>query len=67
MKPTPIPSRPARTIALLGAVVALVLSLRAVPNVLTILLGGMTLALVLSFPVRLLARALPRGLAILLS
>ena len=65
--PTPIPiSSPPRTLALLGAVVALVLLLRAAPDVLTILLGGATLALVLSFPVRLLARVLPRGLAILL-
>jgi predicted PurR-regulated permease PerM len=65
--PTPIPISPrARTIALLGAVIALVLLVRAAPNVPTILLGGATLALVLSFPVRLLARVLPRGLAILL-
>lgn len=59
-------SRRARTIALLGTVVALILLLRAVPTVLTMLLGRATLALVLSFPVRLLARVLPRSLAILL-
>jgi predicted PurR-regulated permease PerM len=36
-----------------------------VPSILTIVLGGVGLAIVLSFPVRLFARAMPRPLAIL--
>ena len=44
---------------------ALIVLLRAAPDVLTVSLGGFTLALVLSFPVRYLARFMPRGLAIL--
>ncbi len=42
----------------------LVLLLRAAPSILTISLGGFTLALVLAFPVNALARLMPRGLAI---
>lgn len=38
-----------------------------VPDVLTTTVGGIALALVLSFPTRVLSRFLPRGLAILLS
>ncbi|CAA9587999.1 MAG: hypothetical protein AVDCRST_MAG88-4307, partial [uncultured Thermomicrobiales bacterium] len=60
---TRIPISPRlRTILVLAALALLVLLLRATPGVLTVLLGGATLALVLSFPVRLLARLLPRGL-----
>ncbi len=65
---TPIPISPrARTILALVALVALVLLLRAAPSVLTIVLGGAALALLLSFPVRLLSHLMPRGFAILLS
>ena len=66
-EPTPIPISPRlRNALVLAALVLLVLLLRAAPSVVTILVGGATLALVLSFPVRLLARVLPRSLAILL-
>lgn len=66
--PTPIPISPrVRTILALVALVALVLLLRAAPSVLAILLGGAALALLLSFPVRLLSHLMPRGFAIVLS
>lgn len=66
--PTPIPiSRRTRTILLLSALALLLLLLWNVPSLLTLLLGGAALALVLSFPVRLLSRSMPRGLAILIS
>lgn len=66
--PTPIPiSTRTRTILLLAALVLLFLLLRRVPTILTLLLGGGALALILSFPVRLLSHAIPRGLAILTS
>lgn len=65
--PTPIPISPrGRTIAVLGATIAVVLFLRAAPDVVTVLVGGATLALVLSFPVRLLARIVPSKVAITL-
>ncbi len=51
-------------LVLLG-LVALVLLVRAAPGILWIGLGGVTLALILSFPVRGLARFMPRALAIL--
>ena len=53
-------------IAIVGLVAA-VLLVRAAPSMLTILLGGATLALLLSFPVRAFARFMPRGIALLLS
>jgi predicted PurR-regulated permease PerM len=66
--PTPIPiSRRTRTVLLLAVLVLLVLLLWRVPSLLTLLLGGGALALVLSFPVRLLSHGMPRGLAILAS
>lgn len=66
--PTPIVISPrARAVLLVIALVGLVLLLRAAPSVLTIGLGGAALALVLSFPVRMLSRLLPRGLAILVT
>lgn len=66
--PTPILiSRRTRSVLLgVGATLLLLLVWRA-PSVPSLLLGGMALALVLSFPVRLLSRAMPRGLAIALS
>lgn len=65
-QPTPIWITPRARWVLIGAViVALLLLLRGAPEVLTVALGGFTLALVFSFPVRFLARFMPRGLAIL--
>ncbi|HEY8599324.1 MAG TPA: AI-2E family transporter [Thermomicrobiales bacterium] len=51
---------------LLGLIV-LVLLIRAAPSVLSMTLGGFTLSLVLSFPVRLLERFMPRRMAILVT
>jgi predicted PurR-regulated permease PerM len=66
--PTPIPISPrTRTIILISLVIASVLLLRAMPSVVGIFLGGSIIALLFSFPVRLLARYMPRGLAILLT
>ena len=50
----------------LGVATLLVLLWKA-PSLLTLLLGGATLSLILSFPVRALCRVMPRGLAILAS
>ncbi|MHB1223323.1 MAG: AI-2E family transporter [Gemmatimonadaceae bacterium] len=66
--PTPIwISRRTRGVLDLVGLVAIVLLLRAAPAVLTLSLGGATLALVLSFPVRLLSRVVPRGIAMLVT
>ncbi|CAN5625784.1 AI-2E family transporter [soil metagenome] len=66
--PTPIwISRRTRTILLLSGLVALVVLMWAAPNVPIIALGGGTLALIMSFPVRALTKVVPRGLAILAS
>jgi predicted PurR-regulated permease PerM len=63
--PTPIPISPrGRMVLLLVALVALILLFRWSPSLLPLLLGGATLALILSSPVRLLARIVPRGVAI---
>lgn len=66
--PTPIViSRRARAVLLaVGAALLLLLVWRA-PSVPSFLIGGVALALVLSFPVRLLSRVMRRGLAIALS
>ena len=66
--PTPIAITP-RTLRLLLAVAVAVLVLVgwAAPIALTMLLGGVTIALFLSFPVTQLARIMPRGLAVLLT
>jgi predicted PurR-regulated permease PerM len=67
-RPTPIwISRRARTLLVIGGVLALVLLLRAAPTVLVVVLGGLALALVMLFPVRLLAQRLPWGWAIAVS
>jgi predicted PurR-regulated permease PerM len=64
-RPTPIwISRRARTLLVLGGVLALLLILRAAPTVLVVVLGGLALALVMLFPVRLLSQRLPWGWAI---
>jgi len=67
-RPTPLPiSRRTRTVLLLAALFVLGYVVYRVPDVLTSTVGGIALALVLSFPVRFLSRFMPRGLAILLS
>ena len=48
-------------------VVAFVLALYAAPTVPAVALGGVALAIVLSFPVRALSHVMPRGLAILVT
>ena len=60
-------SKRTRTALLLAVFVVLAYVVYRVPDVLTMTVGGIALALVLSFPVRLLSRFMPRGLAILLS
>jgi predicted PurR-regulated permease PerM len=60
-------SRRTRTALILAALVVLAYVVYRVPSVLTTAVGGVALALVLSFPVRFLTRFLPRGLSILLS
>ncbi len=65
---TPIPvSRRARNVLLLAVLAVLAYVVYLVPDVLTTTIGGIALALVLSFPVRFLKRFVPRGFAILLS
>ena len=67
-KPTPIPiSKAARNLVGFVLVATLALILWAVPVVLVVALGGFAVALVLSFPVGLLSRFMPRSLAILIS
>lgn len=64
---TPIPVSPrTRTVLLVVGLVVLVLLFRAAPILLVLLLGGATLALILSFPVQALAKRMPRKLAIAL-
>ena len=66
--PTPILVTPrVRWALILVGIVALVLLIRAAPSILSITLGGFTLSLVLSFPVRALERIMPRGVAILVT
>ncbi len=60
-------SRRTRNILLAAGLVGLVLLLAVAPVLLTLSLGGAALALVLSFPVRLLSRVIPRGLALAVS
>ena len=67
-RPTPIRiSRRTRTAIILAVVVLLAYVVYRVPDVLTTSVGGVALALVISFPVRYLSRVMPRGLAILFS
>jgi predicted PurR-regulated permease PerM len=66
--PTPIRISKRTAIVLALVIVAtLVLVLWAVPSVLVSVVGGFGLALVLSYPVRILSHLMPRGLAILMS
>ena len=67
-RPTPIVvSKSTRTVLVLAVFVVLAYVVYMVPDVLTTTVGGIALALVLSFPTRFLSRFLPRALAILLS
>lgn len=66
--PTPIVISPRVRWVLVGvAILALIALLRAAPDILGVALGGFTLALVLSFPVRFLALFMPRSFAILMT
>ena len=66
--PTPIwISRRTRTVLILAMIAALAYVVYRVPDVLAMTIGGVALALILSFPVGFLSRFMPRGLAILLS
>lgn len=66
--PTPILiSSRTRTVLILVVIATLAYVVYQVPDVLAMTVGGIALALILSFPVRLLSRFMPRGLAILLS
>lgn len=65
-RPTPIRISPTvRNLIIFALIAALILILWAVPVVLVAALGGFAIALVLSFPVNLLSRFMPRSLAIL--
>jgi predicted PurR-regulated permease PerM len=67
-RPTPIRiSRRTRTALILVVIAVLAYVVYRVPDVLTTTVGGIGLALALSFPVRFLSRFLPRGLAIFFS
>lgn len=57
-------SKRTRNLIILGLFATLALILWGVPVILVISLGGFAVALVLSFPVHLLSRYMPRGLAI---
>jgi predicted PurR-regulated permease PerM len=64
-RPTPIPvSKTVRNVIACAIVSVLLLIVWAVPIVLIIFLGGFAVALVLSFPVQLFSRVVPRGVAI---
>lgn len=66
--PTPIEISPrTRNILVFAAIITLVILIREAPTILTIALGGGYLALILSFPVRLLSRFMSHGLAIFLT
>lgn len=60
-------SKRIRSLLIGVGIVLVAIVLRAAPSIPVILLGGATLALILSFPVRLLSRILPRKVAILVT
>jgi predicted PurR-regulated permease PerM len=65
-RPTPIRiSRRTRNVLIALGIAALVLLMWAAPTVPVVMLGGLALAMALSFPVRWFSRLMPRGLAIL--
>ncbi|MDN5697922.1 MAG: AI-2E family transporter, partial [Rubrobacter sp.] len=64
-EPTPIPiSARTRLVLALSVVVVLAIVVLVAPSVATVALGGTALALLLSFPVRVMSRFIPRWLAI---
>ncbi|HEX6059050.1 MAG TPA: AI-2E family transporter [Gemmatimonadaceae bacterium] len=66
--PTPIRiSRRTRTVLLAAGAASILLLLWRAPSVVTLAIGGVAFAVVLSYPVGLMSRAVPRGVAILLS
>jgi predicted PurR-regulated permease PerM len=66
--PTPIYISPrVRLVLLIATVIVFYLLAVSAPNIPRLLMLGTTLALILSFPVRLLSRWIPRGLAIALA
>jgi predicted PurR-regulated permease PerM len=66
--PTPIYISPRRwTVLLIVGAAAMLFLLWRAPSVLTLSIGGIALAIVLSFPVGLLSHVMPRGVAIALS
>lgn len=66
--PTPIRvSRPVRNLIVLAPLALLLLVFWAVPGLLVVTLGGFAVALVLSVPVQLFSRVMPRGVAIFLA
>jgi predicted PurR-regulated permease PerM len=66
--PTPIPISARRwTWLVIAGIAAVLILVWHAPSVLTFSIGAMSLAIVLSFPVGLLARVMPRGMAIALS
>ena len=66
--PTPIRiSRRVRTILILSVIAVLAYVVYLVPSVLTTAIGGIALALILSFPVRFFSRFVSHGIAIVLS
>jgi predicted PurR-regulated permease PerM len=66
--PTPILIPPRVIVLLVGlGIAALAYVLYAAPSILIVALGGIALAILLSFPVRALSRVMPRGLAILMT
>ena len=68
VNPTPIRiSKRTRTVLILAVLAMLAYMVYLVPSVLTTAIAGIALALVLSFPVGLFSRFMPRGLAVLLS
>jgi predicted PurR-regulated permease PerM len=65
-RPTPIRiSRRTRNVLIALGIAALVLLMWGAPTVPVVMLGGVALAMALSFPVRWFSRLMPRGLAIL--
>ena len=60
-------SRRTRTALILAVIVALAYVVYRVPDVLAMSVGGIAVALILSFPVAFFSRFMPRGLAILIS
>ena len=68
VRPTPIVvRRRTRNILWATAAILTLLVLWMVPSVITVMIGGGAMALVLSYPVRLLTRVMPRNVAVLIT